>query len=301
MDYLTKLFVQEWHMNNPSPPQQQNTSTLDLVNFLEDRIRAIQVDLVVSQSANKELQYRLVKLHIVIMYLMLDEPKYERQHGLSALQTALASYWNDDIGLNKDMDSQSMDDEILAFTALVQLNEDLRDLETDRICSFGASIMSTYRKQIKHDESSQISLPLFQWSLRLVVSCNLGEWFTVLHQLYKCDTSFGILASCCLAPSLGRIRAKCLQAYNIAFMKGERITESEIARLLIMPDGAMAGRLCAKLNLPVNQENGQEVFVTFKVAPLEMNLSCPKNTRDDWFVFRCENDWNADILHALLR
>lgn len=269
VDYLANLLIYWEKLPQPM------ASLLDLVNFLEDRLRAIQVDLVVSQMASKQIQYQMMKIHILVLYLLLDTPKYERRHGVNALHTALSSYWNE---TENDADT---DDEVLAWAALVQLNEDLSGLDTDpdSTHTLGAGIMAVYRKHMDRDKKR--TLPHFQWSLRLVVSCNLGEWATVLRLLHDCEGSFGILASCCMASSLSCIRAKALQAYNVSFMKAEKVAAIEVAKLLAMADPIFASKFCTMLNLPV-----ADGVVSFKSAPIQMTWTSSKK-RDEAFVLRC--------------
>jgi hypothetical protein len=113
------------------------------VAFFEDRMRAVQVDLVKSSSSCRWLQLLAVRSHILVSYLLADVPSqtYEHSFGQAALQTALASYWNTDTSVHTgstetgaaavagdDTENSRMrdeDDEILALTLLVQLNRQL--------------------------------------------------------------------------------------------------------------------------------------------------------------------------------
>ena len=289
VEYLTQLLIQ-W----PQRLLDANTmdwTFLDVVNFVEDRIRAIQVDLVVSQQACKSLQYQLVKNHITVQYLLLDTSGYERQHGRKALQTALSSYWND------PEPAASTDDEMLALMCLVQLNDDLASLETNnpdaKEHTFGAGIMAVYRRRMTKEMAlQQTSWPLFQWSLRIVVCCNLGEWTTALQLLQTCPDTFGIRARQCLAPSLRRMRAKALQAYNVAFMKQEAVADRDVARLLAMSDTSDAGAFCSSLHLPVRDDDKR--VVVFKSVPMEMVWKHGPQ-RDDLFVLQDECKFVRDI------
>ena len=268
VDYLANLLIQ-WDRTLQLTPA---SSFLELVNFLEDRLRAVQVDLVISQHASKEIQYRLVKIHILSIYFMSDNSKYERRHGMQALHTALSSYWY------QPTQAQT-DDEILSLAAIVQLDEDLTRLDAhpDDIHTFGAGIMSVYRKHV--DITDKRSLPRFEWSLRLISCCNGGEWSNALRLLNECQGHFGVLVACIMAPSLSRIRAKALQAYNVSFMKNERLADTEVARLLSIKDPPAAAEFCALLHLPV-----EDNMVSFKSGVIHMEWT--KKKRDDAFVFR---------------
>lgn len=286
VDYLANLLV-NWqralHMTSTS-------SFMDLINFLEDRIRAVQVDLVVSGHASKEIQYKIVKIHVLTIYLLGEHPKYERRHGIQALQTALTSYWNEPI-------QAETDDELLGLAVMVQLNEDLAHLDDhpdDDTHTFGSAIMSAYRKQREATADDIDRLPRFEWSLRLVTCCNGGEWSTALRWLLDGrQGNFGALVACVMAPSLARIRAKALQAYNVSFMKNERLEDAEVARLLSMNNPADAREFCSLLQLPV-----QDSAVSFKSAPIHMEWTT-KN-RDDAFVFRGNVELSSDRQGILL-
>ena len=277
------------------------TSFLELVHFVEDRIRAIQVDLVTSQYASKEIQYKIVKIHVMTMYLLSDTTKYEHRHGRQALQTALSSYWNQDA-----CPAHGVDDEILALTATMQLNEDLPRLDThvDRTITHrthGAGFLAVYRKHVHTGETHAFRRPFnrLQRILRVISCCNTGEWTTVLrllHQHQECGQQgeeeeeeeeeegqniFGVMVACLLAPTLLRIRAKALQTYNVSFMKNERLSITEVARLLCISDPTMAVRLCERLHLPLVDDNDA---VLFKSAPIHMEWT-KETKRDDDYVF----------------
>lgn len=277
VEYLANLFLR-WETSCGS---RSTVSLLDLVNFLEDRLRAVQVDLVVSQMASKELQFKMAKLHIIVLYILSDSPKYERRHGMQALQTALSSYWN------QDEDGEE-DDAILAVTTLVQLNDDLCrvDAELDSDIAYASGIMSVYRK---HVGRTGRNLSLLRWSLLVTTSCNLGEWANVLSLLNNCGGAFGVLARGCMAPSLSRLRAKALQAYNVSLMKGERLRDTDVARLLVIEQAATAAEFCRSLDLPVEDE-----MVSFKTAPINLGSVSKKERRDDSFVFRKGIQYDTD-------
>lgn len=304
VDYLASLLT-NWQTllreitQQDARRQQTNAaavSLLDVVNFVEDRLRAVQVDLVVSQKACQQLQYKIAKIHILSLYLLLDSPKYERKHGSQALHTALSSYWYGNGAGGDDNDkakarSESTNDKILALTALIQLNDDLSHLDAhpDGTFTFGTGIMPVYRKHIGMAGTTTLSaLPLFQWSLRVVVACNLGEWYKALwllkdqqeQQQQPTDGTFGTLARCCMAPSLTRIRAKALQAYNASFMKSERLAIEEVSRLLYIADVSLAAELCAMLGLPVEEAATK---VAFKTNTIQMTWN--NKQRHDPFVF----------------
>lgn len=292
VDYLAGLLV-GWQSTFESI-EIVSVSLLDLVNFVEDRMRAVQVDLVVTQIASKQLQYKIAKLHVLIIYLLSDSPKYEHKHGKQALQTALSSYWNDD-GSDAHNHKHShtrlveMDDEMLAFTAVLQLRDDLTrclDRQLEGV-TFGSGILPFYRKHVPLGKDIGF-LPLFQWTLRVIVACNLGEWGRVLRLLTEPEGTFGVLARCCIASTVMRIRTQALQFYNVSFMKEERIAVEEVARLLSMTDClADVADTCLNLDLPVDTNS-----VIFKKNAIDM--SWKGKHRNDAFVFGSEVEFTTD-------
>ena len=152
--YLLELLVHFDHAD-PQQQQQQQRPFLSLVGFVEDRMRAVQVDLTKSNTGSKTIQRQAARCQILILYLLVDcrsgstssvassisnqkdvpnnknnkhhqnQHCYERKFGLSALQTALSNYWYD----NHTGSNAIMDDEILSLSILVQLNEQLQSLQ----------------------------------------------------------------------------------------------------------------------------------------------------------------------------
>ena len=121
------------------------------VSFVDDRIRAVQVDLTTSLLDSKRsdacwakirtLQAKLVRYGILVSYLLSDLPstKYEAKFGRTALRTAIDSYfaaWEATFGgggssegaystrpSENDLDER---DEMLSYEALMHVSEGLR-------------------------------------------------------------------------------------------------------------------------------------------------------------------------------
>lgn len=236
-------------------------SFLQRVNFVEDRVRAVQVDLVRTEATSKELQCFLARSQILILYLLADCPTYERKFGATALQSALASYWHG-TAASDDVELLETDGEILSLTVLVQLNYQLRsDFESGGTTSATSSndsvpllwfaLTELYRKFVRVAEPQHLNCPLFQWTLHFVSECCLGHWQTALSMILKQNSTndttkndnspekpdnkfqrFLTLARCCLAPSVHYIRWKVLQAFNVSLLKNEAVSGSEMARIL---------------------------------------------------------------------
>jgi hypothetical protein len=124
------------HIYIPQPQQQQ--TYLSQISFWEDRIRAVQVDLVRSNVTSKRIQQFIVKCYILLLYILSDCHQYEHTFGHTALQTSLSGYWEDGcrvVGSSSVQQrgtttciSDAMDDEILSYNICIQLHQQLQIL-----------------------------------------------------------------------------------------------------------------------------------------------------------------------------
>jgi hypothetical protein len=203
--------------DNDNGDESVSTSFVDLINFVEDRIRAVQVDLVLLLSPSaatsihgadetaiikRQIQYRLIKVQILILYLLSDVSAtttttttqvvcYSHKFGHQALATALNNYWGGD---NHDHDysgrqdqQQHYDDEVLSYMAMYELHKDLDQKDcTNDDCCLASNILALYRKHVgKAKRSGSAYYPLFQWTMHVIAICNLGHWHIALRMLYQ--------------------------------------------------------------------------------------------------------------------
>lgn len=220
-------------------PQQQPPpkSLLNAVSFVNDRVRAIQVDLVLSQESCCTLQLQLIHYQVVSSYLLCEVPRklYEPKFARQALWTALSAYWIDE---NRNYE---MDDSILCYTALCQLATCLVQDEglvgggwqdSNNACSYGNILLLQ-----KHCCSSH-EYRKFQFALQLVGMAMLGFHRNVLSVLLSSndetmDSDFLTMCKCCMAPAFNILRLNALRHYNKAFGKLERISGTEVCCLYL--------------------------------------------------------------------
>lgn len=151
VDHLlgTVLSTQRVHPKNVMEPR----SLAATVSFVDDRIRAVQVDLTTSLLDStrtdkcwakiRTLQAKLVRYGILVSYLLSDLPstKYEAKFGRTALRTAIDSYfaaWEASFGgsgssrgVTKPTDKELAErDEMLSYEALMHVSEGLGKCET---------------------------------------------------------------------------------------------------------------------------------------------------------------------------
>jgi hypothetical protein len=286
-------------------------SFMNTVQFFDDRIRALQVDLVKTQFASKQLQSRLARCHILILYLLADEPSYNETFGQTALHTALSSYWN-------HTREESTDDEILSYMAICQCSQYLQQEQKQAAVeeSFTSSVLSLYRKYLPSNSVKR--MPLFQWTLQLTARISLGHWTVAIHMLHDKNgilpEHFRVLARCCFTKAMTYIRWKALQTYNISFRKEEPVTCQEVARLLyvtdrrrvgdpetLIPASTVALELGQASGLPV----GENESLIFKSAASLKDLPDTMAKRDDGFTlppcatqwkYRSGSSWESDNL-----
>ena len=147
VDHLlgTVLSAQRVHPRTVMEPR----SLAATVSFVDDRIRAVQVDLTTSLLDSKRtdacwakirtLQAKLVRYGILVSYLLSDLPstKYEAKFGRTALRTAIDSYfaaWEATFGggssgvcsSGPSENDLAERDEMLSYEALMHVSEGLR-------------------------------------------------------------------------------------------------------------------------------------------------------------------------------
>lgn len=260
---VTVQYLQELLIEAPGKSSNGVTSIetyLSVVEFVQDRFRAVQVDLTRSQQVSKRIQLSMIRSQILILYLMADVPAYSTKLGKDALKAALSNYW---MGGNENTEThRDWDDEVLAYTFLLQA-----------CCGETLSIWEIYRN--KYQQSGT----LFKWSLRLVEEWAQGHWFIVLKLLRQgsCQGEFNVFARCCLASQLSYVRWKALEAYNVTWGKAEAVRVDDVSRLLFLKD---ATSFCQACGLPLTEMGDS---VVFKSVPLT-KLDAVSPTRDDDFV-----------------
>jgi hypothetical protein len=204
----------------------------------------------------------MIKCYIIMLYLMLDCPDYQRVFGHQGLTSALASYWNHRSNSNNNNNNNNnnkptqrqqlpLDDHVLALATLLQLN---RSLQEERR-QYGGQVSAQQQQQNNHHGDQDLAMlyrkhvhclssaetntpyPLLQWAIRLTVTVHTGMWHVALRQLRNNplsnnNTQFDILSRCCLAESLLFMQYQALQAYNVSFAKCEAVPVHDLVRLL---------------------------------------------------------------------
>jgi hypothetical protein len=286
--YLTQLLI---HFDSITD------SFHNLVNFVEDRLRAVQVDLTVAQYASKTIQYSMVRIHILILYILSDCQQYQHAFGRKALHAALSNYWNDHAsthpssptGEKEDTTTTTTrddDDEIImALSILILLNDQFvrcqqhhhssAEIIMDQLI-FG--ITDLYRKHAQLERRTR-SLPTFlRWTMHLISNILLGHWRMALSMIMGGEIDhldgdnsgiFLTMARLCMAPSIRYIQWKALQLYNVALMPRERVSGLELARLLYCSSATESVQFAQRYGLPVEDGEDGDCVVILKAEPIQ--------------------------------
>jgi len=259
-------------------PQQIPWSLVNTVNFTDDRVRAIQVDLVVSQQASSRLQLQLVRYHLVSLYLLSNVPQkiFDPKFSCQALMTAIVAYWNETTVFADD-------DDILCYAILCQV--------TAKLCGNhswikAGEIFEMYRKHSPHFHKTQAHYPKFLRAVQIAAAAHRQEFARILFFLSENSFDLGHLGRICLAPCLNKIRWLSLVHYNKAWMKREKIAPEEIARLLCFSTPEIAIAFCVEAGLPFEDDK-----LIFKAKPVKELPSYNINRSvDDCFCLKEADD-----------
>ena len=306
------------------PPKNSNTmssfprQTLSgTVGFVEDRIRAAQVDMVVSQQPSAAIQYRMVKCHILILYLLgkvnaeATSCKYEATFGRQALSAAMTNYWEEPQE-HFSRNHSNHDDDILCFMALQQISQYYTDNNGNRSTESLSFILDYYRRNVQVHRQQLKDFPRFQWALQLVHLAIMDRPQSILRQLaelgdsdinstesntglagsFACSTEFAVLCRCCLAPGVvDTLRFQALEQYNKIYMKGEKVSTKELARLLyfreVIDAEDFAIQMAGLSKLDPDSGGNDENKIVFKLGPVTKSdqLGSGRRQQDDEFVF----------------
>ncbi len=259
VQYLQQLLIAA----SPTSPDGITVSYLSVIEFVQDRFRAVQVDLTRSQQASKRIQLSIIRSQILILYLMADVPEYSTKLGKDALKAALSNYWLNTNDSSTDI-QRDWHDEVLAYTLLLQV-----------CCEEPLSFTELYRKVYRGEGE------FLHWSLRVAGEWAQGNWFIVLKLLRQgsSNAELSVLARCCVARQLSYVRWNSLQMYNVTWGKAEAVPVDDVARLLVKEDAASFCQACG-LSLTDTRD-----AILFKVSQLQQ-LADALPIRDDDFVFR---------------
>jgi SAC3/GANP family len=280
--------------------QSQSPQTLlSAVCFINNRLRALQVDLVVSQRVSGIFQLQVARYHILTLYLLsnvptqLFEPKFSRV----GLQTALTSFWDD------PSSEEWSKDEILCYSTLchvaASVNNDLCVMGNEG-AAMTLEITSMYRNYVAKGQMYR----RFSQALSIAVAIQTQHFYIALSKIH----ALPIMDRLCLAPCLHRLRWLCLHQFNKAFPRGHALPPSEVARLLYLPSEEAATDFATSSGIPIDKDGNLQ----FKLAPMAECKISPSHLRrwDDWFCFGDTINFRTDadqvtipcleILHNLI-
>ena len=259
-------------------------SLIDTLAFVDDRVRALQVDLVVLQQRQPRIQLQLTRYHLLELYLLCQAPpkRVERTFIQQALGTALTAYWNKPM-TTTDAVVGPANDEILCYTALCQVgavilsdHENVGGAWTD--AQGGYSFILQHHR---HNSSQrQCPYPNFKFALDIASAAHAGFYRQIMVLLKQHNSPFHIVCRLCLAPALTVIRFQILNQFNKAYMKRESVSCIEMARLLFLPSAQVAVDFCVACGIPFIDNKLILKAVTFLTPP-----TSTLTRQEDEFVF----------------
>jgi hypothetical protein len=314
VDFLMCVWSQQ-----KSRMEMQKALFLQTVNFVDDRIRAVQVDLTkllgglkvnhsnIIWARVRELQATLIRYNIFTHYLLsnLNASKYEWKFAHTALTTTVSSYFSTFHHQDEHIDLKEMD-EIMSYASLLHLATVIRGQEsavpsassTGQQCGLAlsdgsgiSSLLSLYQKFLGDHTFSK--LKKYRWVLDLASEYENGNYLVILRMLHDDDGSkWRILSRCCIAQVLPIIRIGLMRQYNKSFAKEEKVTGKDLQHLLHLPSEDIAITFCEDIGLSTTAsiEGGIRDCVIMKVSPIsiaEDSISKVTNPgrSEDSFVF----------------
>jgi len=206
--------LNEVFANRSSHPLAKSRSLFRTVSFVDDRLRAVQVDLL-AHRAEKEtaaaicsLQGKIVKYHVLIGYLLSDAPisKFEHAFCSRALRTALSAFFESMSQLDalRD-DTMDLIDEIMSYSTLLHTSGVIISKEksynplnaggsrfilmNDSEGGFAVSRLLFSLVNRGGDSSKRQNggrreeFPKWKWSLKIAAGASLGNYVQVLNLL----------------------------------------------------------------------------------------------------------------------
>ena len=263
VDYLLTIYA-----NQQSDGMQEKISLVKTVNFVDDRLRAIQVDLTTllgnmgdldAESLNlvRRIQVRLVRYNLLTQHLLssLGADKFEWKFATTALTTAISSFFATYHGHNTDTGETSNLDEVMCYAALLHIAMTLKNNEvalpqtssTGQGCGLAtdggdgmSAILGLYRKHVQKTTHSfnNGSFPKYEWALKVGGATETGDLFTALKllapkpgDLEEIDDEgrWKICSRCCIAQAVPLIRIGLMRRYNKSFGKGEQVKDDNVS------------------------------------------------------------------------
>lgn len=259
VSYLRRLLME-------SCATPENLVMAEFVTFLEDRIRAVQVDYTMLCVQSKKVQFQILQLHILLLYLMSEKESkmYERKFSIIALQTALSNYWIDD---THDANSKTRNAEVLSFSILIRLNEYLVENQKELLESngsldsmFGSSIwwhcMLLLREHYQHYQNCMV----LQWTLSLLMHVANGRWQCALTGLQQLPTSHRLTRCCVGAGMVSTLRLLVLQRWNRVVSKNQAIPLETISQSLVFSDTKQCRDFINLCGLPFSEDASSVIF-----------------------------------------
>jgi len=284
VDYLLTVFS-----NQQSDGMEEKTSLVKTVNFVDDRLRAVQVDLTTLLGSMSDIdagtlnkvrgiQVKLVRYNILTQHLFSDlgTDKYEWKFANTALTTAISSFFAAYHGPNSERGDENNLDEVMSYAALLHIAMVMKNNEaalpqtssTGQQCGLASDggdgmsvILNLYRKHVQKGSNAMKNgyFPKYQWALNIAGAIESGEFLSALKLLapktsdgdnFDDEFRWKVIARCCIAQAIPLIRIGLMRRYNKSFGKQEKVRDDNLVQLLYLPSPDAAINFCERIGIP---------------------------------------------------
>lgn len=262
VDYLLTVFS-----NQQSEGMEEKASLIKTVNFVDDRLRAVQVDITTHLGSMsdiddkifdkvKGIQVKLVRYNILTQHLFseMGADVYEWKFTNTALTTAISSFFSACQGQKVKGEECNLD-EVMSYAALLHMAMVLKKKEaalpqtssTGQRCGLASDggdgmsvILNLYRKHVQKGSNAMKngSLPRYHWALSIagaIESDNLLSAMRLLapkpseEEKIDDESRWKIIARCCIAQAIPLMRIGIMRRYNKSFGKQEKVRDDDVS------------------------------------------------------------------------
>jgi len=221
-----------------SHDEMEYQSLIETANFVNDRLRAVQVDFSHHLENSKNMideesftsmytmQANMVRYHILLSYLLSEVPnsKFEHAFNRKALQVAFTNFFElfKFCNVANLMNGLVILDEILCYYALIQISLKLTNCDSSEFSTILVSNFTFFDRMLKNKkkEITANSFPKWMWSIQvggMVLNGNYIKIFHLLEDIESC--SWKAIACCCLSQCFFIFRVELVSFWNKSFAK----------------------------------------------------------------------------------
>ena len=289
----------------------------DVVEFVHDRLRAVQVDLTSNRYLSGSprvisMLARMIRYYFLAGYLLQGNKKFDMKlHSqqveacLSLFQLNLSNFditrllfskkkYNNDDAYSNDLTTMCVIntiDEILCYSLFFS---QLEQLKNDKSCSHQiknvTELISTIMGTSFKNNGFLSLFTRVKFSIDLIAAIqndlDYDRYFKLLSTRDDDNNRWKVISRAIMVRSSNMVRTRALKILNKSLMKGEKIAKHEVARIIYLKDSTRAIDLCKNMKFTFDENDGEDYSVVFKVGPVDESTTIEEGKlRDDDFVF----------------